>query len=233
MAGTAHHTANCLFDFGSIADEYDAWYETPAGWAYDRVQKADVRRFLRRRRPGSRLLDVGCGTGHWSRFFASLGYAVVGLDISKRMIETAKAKTPAGHCVFEVADACNMPLRNSSFDVVAAMATLEFVPDVYSALTEMFRCVKSGGRVLIGTLNRLAPINLHRLAEEKQPYVSGRLLAPDELRDLLEPFGRVRMVASSEVSSNRAVGQWRTVGRRATRGREKLSGAFIVAEVRT
>ena len=230
MAGTADHTANCVFDFGAIAEKYDKWYETPAGWAYDSAQKADVRGFLRRRLPGSRLLDVGCGTGHWSRFFESLGYTVVGFDISEQMIEVARAKTPPARCVFEVADACNMPFKNGFFDVVAAMATLEFVTDVASTLQEMFRCVKSGGCVLIGTLNRLAPVNLERLAQNKQPYISGRLMAPDELRDLLEPFGHVRMIASSEVSSSRASGK----RRRASGAQpEKLSGAFIVAEVRT
>jgi SAM-dependent methyltransferase len=210
-----------LFDFGPMAREYDRWYDTPTGRAHDRVQKADVLSLLRPAQRGDRLLDVGCGTGHWSRFFASLGYAVVGVDVSREMIDAARGR-PAPGCAFEPADACALPFEEGSFDVVAALAVAAFVSDLPGMLEEMFRCARPGGSVLIGALNRLAPINRRRLAEGEQPYVSGRLLAPGELRELLKPFGPVRMVASRVTTADRA--------RRAQP--PKLAGALIVAEVR-
>ncbi len=219
-----------LFDFGRLARDYDRWYQTPAGKAHDRTQKADVIRLLRPHAPGDRLLDVGCGTGHWSRFFASLGYAVTGVDVSAEMIRVANSR-PAPRCAFEPGDACALPFEENSFEVVAAMAVLEFVSDVPLMLDEAFRCVKRRGSVLIGTLNRLAEINRRRLAKAEPPYASARMLAPRELRDLLRRFGRVRMVASGVPPTGRGRPPGGRTARPVARGRRKLAGPFLVAEV--
>jgi SAM-dependent methyltransferase len=219
-----------LFDFGPLAREYDRWYDTAAGQAHDRVQKADVKRLLRPASASETLLDVGCGTGHWSSFFAEMGYQVTGGDIAPAMTEVARARAP--ECSFQVADAHDLPFDDGTFDVVAAMATLEFLPDPAAAIREMVRCARNGGRLLVGTLNRLAPLNQQRIAKGKPPYSSAHLLSPDELRGLLAPWGRVRMVASAPPGHGRhPLRSKRVVGRIAGL-RSKLDGPFIVAEVR-
>jgi SAM-dependent methyltransferase len=228
MIGRARSAAHSLFDFGALAEDYDRWYETPVGIAHDRAQKSDVRLLLESAPSRGLLLDVGCGTGHWSRFFASVGYAVTGIDISQEMIEVAGTRS-APQCLFAVADASDLPFRDGSFDVVAAMATLEFVSDVSPVLEEMFRCVADAGVVLVGTLNRLAPINRRRLAAGREPYASGRLFTPGELRDRLARFGRVRMCASLPRES-RPGHRFGRPGRRLA-GRWSTSGPFLVAEV--
>jgi len=182
------------FDFGPAARRYDLWYQTPDGQAHDRVQKADVRRLLGEPTASEQLLDVGCGTGHWSGFFADMGYRVTGVDISTEMIEVARAAVPSGS--FQVADAHRLPFKDASFDVVASMATLEFCLDAQAAIKEMVRCAKPGGTMLIGTLNGLAELNRRRLAAGQQPYASARMFEPDTLQKLLSPWGRVHMAAS-------------------------------------
>lgn len=222
--------AQSLFDFGPMAGEYDRWYETAAGKAHDRQQKSEVPKLLPPVNAGDRLLDVGCGTGHWSRFFAQQGFAVIGADISPEMIAVARShNTP--NCRFELADACHLPFQDVFFDVVAAMATLEFVSDPRAALAEMFRCLKPGGSVLLGTLNRLAPVNRRRVAKGKRPYASARMFAPDELRDLLALFGRVRMRVTADRARSRQGRMCKDMPERLSFGRQ-CTGPFIVAEVR-
>jgi len=224
------HRAGSLLDFGPLAVEYDQWYDTPAGQAHDRVQKTDVRHLLQPVFEGQTLLDVGCGTGHWSAFFVDMGYRVTGVDIAPKMIEVALSAAPG--CTFQVADACELPFSDGAFDIVASMATLEFVPDPAAAIREMARCTKEDGRLLVGTLNRLAPLNQHRISRGKQPYSSAHLLSSDELRSLLAPLGRIRMVASSPPGHEHKPPLPKGIRGRIAGLGSKLNGPFIVAEVR-
>jgi len=206
--------SGALVDFGPFAADYDKWYETPDGSLHNRFQKELVSGLLPPARHGEKLLDVGCGTGHWSRFFSSLGYEVTGIDNSADMIAVARSNVCEG-CEFELSDAEHIPYPEDSFDVVATMATLEFLARPRKALDEMARCLRPQGRLMIGTLNRLAPLNRERLASGKQPYASAHMFSTRELLVLLVRYGIVKLRTSAE-------------------GADKAEdGAFIVAEVRT
>lgn len=224
------HAEKSLFDFGPLARQYEQWYETLDGQALDRAQKEDARHLLGPAARRERLLDVGCGTGHWSSFFAEMGYQVTGIDISPEMIEVARAAVPDGS--FQIADACELPFADGSFDVVASMATLEFVSDPAAAVREMVRCAKPGGRLLVGTLNRLAPLNQQRLSKGRQPYASANLFSPGELRRLLASLGSVRMAASSPRRHEGQLSPSKHAAARAAMSRKKLAGPLVVAEVR-
>jgi SAM-dependent methyltransferase len=210
-----------VFDFGPLAEDYENWYSTPGGQANDRIQQDDVRKLLGPASTGDRLLDAGCGTGHWSRFFQSLGYEVHGIDISENMIHVAKQNVP--ECTFEIASACSLPYEDASFEIVASMAMLEFTTAPIIALREMVRCVKPGGKLLIGMLNRLAPLNQDRISRGDEPYASGRLFSPHELNYLLSLWGQTRMLAS--VPTALEMDQTRNIGDPG----ETLDGPFIVA----
>jgi ubiquinone/menaquinone biosynthesis C-methylase UbiE len=224
--------SSALFDFGILAKDYDRWYDTPIGKKYDREEKSAVLKLLPPAKPGDRLLDVGCGTGHWSRFYASLGFEVVGVDISPEMIYAASLRN-SSNCSFEIADISRLPFEDNSFEVVAAMAMLEFVSKVEAAVAEMFRCLKSNGSVIVGTLNKLAPVNRKRIAEAKEPYASGRLFSPAELRDLLSAFGKQpRVRISVEETGQNQIKPLRSVWEQFALPWKQPTGAFIVVEVR-
>jgi len=219
------------FDFGALASRYDSWYETDEGRWHDVAQKQAVLILMPTPAPGGRcLLDVGCGTGHWSLFFAQQGYEVTGVDICPEMIAAAQARK-ALHCRFAVADAMKLPFLDKGCDVVSAMAMLEFVSDARRVCAEMMRCLKPGGCLVLGTLNRLAEFNRRRVAAQSEPYVLAQMFAPEELRKLLMLFGNVTIrVTMEEKAVQRQTSDGPASVKHGIDDRNE-SGTFIVARV--
>ena len=228
---TMTSSSHSRFDFGGSASSYDSWYETDEGHRHDTAQKQAVLALLSKHVIGGRcLLDAGCGTGHWSLFFAQQGYEVTGIDISPEMIAAAQARK-ALRCRFDVADAMRLPFLDKSFDVVSAMAMLEFVSDACHVCAEMMRCLKPGGCLILGTLNRLAEVNQQRVAEQAEPYVSAQMFAPEELHKLLMLFGNVTIrVTMEEKGVQRQTSDGPAPVKHGLNDRNE-SGAFIVARV--
>ncbi len=191
------------FDFDASADSYDKWYDTAEGAVYDRLEKKAVLRYLLPNVRGAKLLDLGCGTGHWSKFFSDYGFEVTGVDVSERMIKTAQSKD-IPNASFQTADARTLPFDDDSFDITAAITTLEFVNDPAVVLAEMVRCTrKPAGRLLVCVLNSLARLNRIRQQNPESVYAKARMFSPGQLRRLLEPFGQVSMTVAGLVPENR------------------------------
>jgi ubiquinone/menaquinone biosynthesis C-methylase UbiE len=184
-----NEAATIRFDFAKIASRYDAWYWTPRGAMYDRLEKRAIDSLLPSTSDGGKLLEIGCGTGHFSEHFANKGFAVTGVDIAEPMVAVARQKN-IRNGEFQVADAEHLPFTDETFDVAAAVTVLEFVSDPARVVSEMVRCTrKSGGMVILGVLNRLSVYNQMRKHRTASMYASANLFSPDGLRDLLEPFG--------------------------------------------
>ena len=219
------------FNFDNIAEQYDRWYDTPHGALYDHIEKKAIHKLLRDPNEGKRLLEVGCGTGHWSTFFSAIGYEVVGIDISKRMITTAKNKNIV-RSSFYVMDGHRMSFADKSFDLAAAITTLEFAPDPAIIIAEMVRCVrKPGGNLLFGVLNALSEYNQERKNEAGSPYASANLFSPEQLRGLLEPWGQVQMVIAGFAPRRGGLLALAPVYEFAGRFVKSQKGAFIAAKV--
>jgi ubiquinone/menaquinone biosynthesis C-methylase UbiE len=189
---TTPQKARTTYDFGSIADKYDAWYWQPVGRVYDVLEKNAVSKVLPDPAQGDRLLEVGCGTGHWSAFFAERGFRVTGLDISHRMIEAARGKA-IRNAVFRQADAAAIPFPSGAFDVAAAITLLEFVPDPREVLDEMARCVRGGGCIVVGVLNRWSYQGIVRKIRQAPLFRSAKFFSVRSLRRLLSEYGRAQV----------------------------------------
>ncbi|MCA1635829.1 MAG: methyltransferase domain-containing protein [Acidobacteria bacterium] len=108
--------------------------------------------------PGSRILDVGCGSGWLSEYFARLGYVVKGIDISPSLVEMSRervARVPYGvdhetplRCTFEVHDIEGAPLQEK-FDALICYDSLHHFEDERAVVQNLSAMVERGGLLFI------------------------------------------------------------------------------------
>lgn len=105
---------------------------------------------------GLRVLDVGCGQGIDLANFAKAGASVVGLDLTPRHAELARAHLSALGLNVEalVGDAESMPFPDSSFDRVTSNGVLHHTPNIAKALGEIHRVLREAGEVRIILYNK-------------------------------------------------------------------------------
>jgi 2-polyprenyl-3-methyl-5-hydroxy-6-metoxy-1,4-benzoquinol methylase len=108
--------------------------------------------------PGSRILDVGCGSGWLSEYFARLGYIVKGIDISPDLIamsEERVARVPYGadhetplRCTFAVHDVEAAPLPEK-FDAILCYDSLHHFEDEHAVVNNLASMLDVGGLLFI------------------------------------------------------------------------------------
>lgn len=138
--------------FSTIAERYDLITRL-LSYGQDRRWKARVAE-LAAARPGMRALDLACGTGDIAFTLAARGADVVGLDITHRMLQLARAKGRAAQ--FVTGDMLALPFGDEAFDLVTTGYGLRNVPDIPRAIAEMQRVLKPGGILLSLDFNRPA-----------------------------------------------------------------------------
>jgi len=135
----------------SITDpaDYEAWYQTPRGhWIGDR--EFILLQQLLKPKARTSLLDVGCGTGHFSRRFAGLGLSVTGVDPNPAVLKFAM--TQGGNIRYMQGNALELPFADNSFEYTVAVTSLCFIEDPLQALREMWRVTRH--TLALGLLNR-------------------------------------------------------------------------------
>ena len=164
----------------AIVAGYEAWYQTKGRQA-DRLEKALLGRLLAGFLPGaSTMLEVGCGTGHFTRWFSEQGLQAVGLDISWPMlIEDVRLGSPPYVC----GDGLALPFPTDTFDLVTLITTLEFVPDPVQALTEAVRVARCG--LILGVLNRQSALGRQLRRTGGPIWGAARFFTPGELVHLV------------------------------------------------
>ncbi len=100
-------------------------------------------------KPGTRLLDVGCGAGQLALIAARAGAHVTGCDIATNWLENAQARADAEglKITFEEGDAESLPYRDGQFDVVASLIGAMFAPRPDLVAAELTRVCRPGGTI--------------------------------------------------------------------------------------
>lgn len=142
---------------GEIAARYEAWYETQEGRRANELEKAALRRLLEGFPHARSVLEIGCGTGHFTRWLREEGLTVLGADLSEAMLAQARA---ANGVPLVRGDARRLPFADGAFDLAALVATLEFLARPREALAEALRVARHG--VVLGVLNRWSVLGLQR-----------------------------------------------------------------------
>jgi SAM-dependent methyltransferase len=107
--------------------------------AYDQVLgELDVK-------PGTKVLDAGCGSGLAAQIAAEMGAVVAGLDASESSLEIARERVPQGD--FRSGDIEALPWPDRSFDRVTGFNAFQFASDIVGALREAGRVTRPAGRV--------------------------------------------------------------------------------------
>ena len=176
---------------------------------------AEAERLLRLVAPSGneRALDVACGPGTLARIFAPRVRSVVGLDLTPAMLERARKDSAENHIENFYAlrgNALRMPFRDETFDLVVTSYSIHHLPDAVTAIREIARIVKSGGK--FGLLDMIVPENPASAAacnaiEIARDGSHTRALPVTEIERLLGASG-FRILATDLEEHPRSFDQW-------------------------
>jgi ubiquinone/menaquinone biosynthesis C-methylase UbiE len=104
---------------------------------------------------GALVLDLGSGSGVYSRMLSSRGYRVVAADFASGVLAKARERNgPSGAAGFVSGDACRLPFAGGVFDHVVCIGLFQSLERSDRALGESIRTLKPGGSICLMTLNR-------------------------------------------------------------------------------
>lgn len=173
----------------------EVWnWETPAGrlrWA------RRVEMLTHHLRPGQHVLELGCGTGYFTRELARTGAQIIAIDISPDLLEAARRDCQRDNVSFEIQNAYDLSYADATFDSVVASSVLHHL-DLGEALREIYRVLKQDGSISFTEPNMLNP----QIAVQKNiPSVKKRMGdSPDESAFFRWPlFRRLRATGFRDV----------------------------------
>jgi len=162
-----------------IAAGYEARYQN-AGRRSDRQGKALLRWLLSGFPAARTVLEAGCGTGHFTRWFDGLGLQASGLDLSRPMLDEVKRLSGPNYLY---GDTQRLPFYSKSFDLVAMITTLEFLPEPKLALAEALRVAQQG--LILGVMNAESRLGRQYKHAGGPIWEVARFFTPVELKRML------------------------------------------------
>jgi len=173
--------------FDEWPEKYDQWFETPIGRLVREYESRLLLEMVGPRR-AERILDVGCGTGIFTRDLLAAGAQVTGLELSLPMLRRAGKKASGLPFSMVQGDMRGLPFADGSFDKTISVTAIEFIEDARGAVAELFRVTRPGGRIVVASLNSLSPWAVRRKAAARGGHAifqHARFRSPAEMVSLL------------------------------------------------
>ncbi len=152
------------------------------------------------------VLDVASGLGETARFIArEFGCRVYGLDLSKSLVGEAVPSVDGAGVDFANGDAERLPFKANSFNAVISECSMCLLPGLRGGLSEMFRVLRSGGRLGMTDMATRGPLQ-PELEEVLMSFLClSNKASPSGYEKLLEETGFRHVARSDETDSLRGL----------------------------
>ena len=174
-----------LFNFNTHASTYDDYYSTELGVSIDKLEKECVLKFLESI-PKGKIIELGCGTGHWTEWLSRQEFEVYGIDIAEKMLDKARSKNIL-NCKFEIMSMTDLKFEDNSVENIIAITSLEFSVDLDKTFSEIKRVLKPNGYLITAVLNSKSVIGTNK--KDNPTFADANFFTSEELSLRLGEFG--------------------------------------------
>ena len=186
-----------FFNVYADSDGYDVFSDE----AKNRIIDSFVR--LTGLRPGSKIADLGCGSGTFTEMLRRKGYDVAGVDICPKLVTLGKSKYPGLNLI--EGDVEQLPFETGSYDGVLLSGLVHHFPDPRRCAAETFRILKPGGRFMAFDPNRMNPF-MYLYRDPSSPFYSSVGVTENERPVLPNEVARVFRDAGFTVTTDYLAG---------------------------
>ena len=179
-----------IFKDQAIAAQYDDYYATELGRKVDEIEKGIFKDLLSGI-PRGKMLELGCGTGHWTDFLVENEFSVDALDASDEMLAIARSKNIDAN--FSFGNAEKLLYKDNSFNAVSTFTMLEFVDDPQKVVSEIYRILKPSGWLVVGLLNEKSVIGKNKDNDEVFKYAN--FIYPNQFEILFGKFKIIKKIS--------------------------------------
>ena len=183
-----------------IASNYDDYYQSDFGKKIDIIEQEIISNLIKGI-PTNEMLELGCGTGHWTDFFNNKGFSITGIDISGAMLNIAKSKNI--NAKFKIANSENLPFDNESFKCVSSITMLEFVDNQEKVIDEIYRVLKKDAWLILACLNENSILGKNK--ENNPTFKNANFFTIDSLKSKLDKFEIISIKSGVYLKSDNTI----------------------------